>query len=107
MAPKHHTQPTANEWMQAKNLMPHINTHESGLQGALVPDSLEDCDHIAVVYDKGETPPKITIHEVSGFVHTVCANGIAVAVVARTTGPAPHADDVLLVERSLSGAPQA
>lgn len=91
--------PTPNDWMQAKSLMPATESHQAGLQGALVPDRLKDCDHIAVVYNKGDTPPEITIQQVSGSVHTVCADGIAVAVVARATGPAPKVDDVLLVER--------
>ncbi len=68
--------------------------------GALVPDTQHDCDQIAVVYDKGQRPPKITIRRVSGSVHTVLADGVAVAVVARASGPAPSAKDVLLVERS-------
>ena len=63
-------------------------------------DLLHDCDQVAVVYDKGQTPPEITIMQVSGFVHTVLADGIAVAVVACTSGPAPSAENVLLVERS-------
>ena len=100
MCAKPHHRPTANEWMEAKSLMSCLNAGEAGLQGALVPDSLQDSDHIAVVYDKGETPPEITILQVSGTVHTVCANGVAVAVVARTTGPVLEVDDVLLVERS-------
>ena len=72
---------------------------DAGPQGALVSDSLQDWDHIAVVYDKGNTPPEITIRQVSGTVHTVLADGVAVAVVARATGPAPTVEDVLLVER--------
>ena len=44
------------EWAKAKSLMPAQAKCERGLQGALVPDSSEDMDHIAVVYDKGETP---------------------------------------------------
>ena len=90
---------TALDWMEAKSLLPCVSAFEPGLHGALVPDSYDENDHIAVVFNKGETPPEITIHEVSGSVHTVCANGIAIAVVASATGPAPSADDVLLVER--------
>ena len=88
------------DWSCAASLMPVAAPAEAGPQGALVLDTLHDCDQIAVVYDKGENPPEITIREVSGSVHTVLANGIAVAVVARATGPAPTVDDVLLVERS-------
>tara|TARA_R110002072_G_scaffold261831_7_gene420617 strand:- start:1289 stop:1639 length:351 start_codon:yes stop_codon:yes gene_type:complete len=72
----------------------------TGPQGALVPDTLHDCDQIAVVYDKGQRPPEITIARVSGTVHTVLADGVAVAVVARANGPAPSVADILLVERS-------
>ena len=89
------------EWGSAASLMPLTAPRQRGLQGALVADTLHDCDQIAVVYDKGETPPEITIRQVSGSVHTVLANGIAVAVVARASGPAPTAEEVLLVERSV------
>ncbi|NNE53303.1 MAG: hypothetical protein HKN30_13005 [Sulfitobacter sp.] len=68
-------------------------------QGALVPDTAQDCDQVAVVYNKGDTPPKITVEETDGPVQTVRANGIAVAIVARAFGPAISPDDVLLVER--------
>lgn len=71
----------------------------TGPQGALVPDTLHNCDQIAVVYDKGQRPPEITIVRVSGMVHTVLADGVAVAVVARANGPAPSAANILLVER--------
>ncbi len=86
-------------WEHAASLSPQAAEAETTPQGALVPDLLHDCDQIAVVYDKGRTPPEITIKQVSGFVHTVLADGIAVAVVARASGPAPSAEDVLLVER--------
>lgn len=46
------------EWAKAKSLMPAQAKCERGLQSALVPDSSEDMDHIAVVYDKGETLPR-------------------------------------------------
>lgn len=87
-------------WENAASLMSVGAVSEHAPQGALVPDTLHDCDQIAVVYDKGQTPPEITIRQVSGYVHTVLADGVAVAVVARTSGPAPAAEDVLLVERS-------
>jgi len=87
-------------WDHAASLMPVGAASERTPQGALVPDMLHDCDQIAVVYDKGQTPPEITITQVSGSVHTVLADGIAVAVVARASGPAPSVEDVLLVERS-------
>ena len=94
-------QQSCYEWGNAKGLMSAHAPSERGPQGALVPDSQHNCDHIAVVYDKGENPPEITITQVSGMVHTVHANGVAVAVVARSTGEAPSASDVLLVERSI------
>jgi len=73
--------------------------YEKGPKGALVPDRTGETDHVAVVYDQGETPPEITIRHNSKTVHTVLANGIAVAVVARAYGKAPSVSDVLLVER--------
>ncbi|MCZ4367164.1 hypothetical protein [Sulfitobacter dubius] len=87
-------------WDCATGLTPAKASEIPGPQGALVPDTLHDCDQIAVVYDKGQTPPRITIAQVSNSVHTVLADGVAVAVVARANGPAPSASDVLLVERS-------
>ncbi len=95
------SRPSPRDWMEAYGLLPCARDPQDGPQCALVPDSVEDNDHIAVVYDKGDTPPEITIHEVSGSVHTVFANGVAVAVVASANGPAPRVDDVLLVERAL------
>jgi len=91
--------PTQYEWSQAKGLLPAQAVCEKGPTGALVPDRTGRRDHIAVVYDKGETPPEITIRQVSGTVHTVLADGVAVAVVARASGTAPCVADVLLVER--------
>jgi hypothetical protein len=91
--------PTSYEWSEAKSLMPLHADCEKGPKGALVPDRTGEIDHIAVVYDQGETPPEITIRHISKTVHTVLANGIAVAVVARAYGKAPSASDVLLVER--------
>ncbi len=89
------------QWAQAKSLMPLAAQCEKGPQGALVPDTETDCDHIAVVYDRGDTPPKITIKQISGSVHSVLANGVAVAIVARSSGKALSVSDVLLVERSV------
>jgi hypothetical protein len=91
--------PSQFRWEQAPSLMPVGAASERSPQGALVPDTLHDCDQIAVVYNKGQTPPEITIRQVSGHVHTVLADGVAVAVVARASGPAPAVEDVLLVER--------
>jgi len=99
MAPSQYNLTKRYEWSEAKSLMPLAAEFETGPQGALVPDCKGGTDHIAVVYDEGDTPPEITIAHVSGTVHTVLANGIAVAVVARATGDAPTPSDVLLVKR--------
>lgn len=66
-----------------------------------MPDSLQNCDQVAVVYDKGQPPPRITVKQVSGSVHTVLADGVAVAIVASASRPTLNPDDVLLVERSV------
>ena len=100
MVTKSHPRPTASDWHSAKGLLPCARQIEKGLHGALIPAGHQDSDHIAVVYDKGDTPPEITIEAVSGSVHKVLADGIAIAVVASATGPAPNVNDVLLVERS-------
>ncbi len=90
----------ALRWENAAGLTHSSKTNQATPQGAFVPDTMHDCDQVAVVYNKGDNPPEITIREVSGSVHTVLANGVAVAVIARASGPALSADDVLLVERS-------
>lgn len=88
-------------WDRATSMRSTKAFGEQPLQCALVPDTVHDCDQVAVVYNKGDAPPEITIREISGFVHTVLADGVAVAVIARASGPVPRADDVLLVERSV------
>lgn len=103
MSPTPQNAPAHYQWSEAKSLMPMQAQCEKGPQGALVPDQTGEIDHIAVVYDQGDTPPEITIKQVSGSVHTVLADGVAVAVVARTTGRAPSVSDVLLVERRVHG----
>ncbi|MBW4707995.1 hypothetical protein KX928_09365 [Roseobacter sp. YSTF-M11] len=82
--------------------MPLPADWSTGPEGALIPDDGTAEDKIAVVYDKGEAPPTITITDVSGSVQTVHANGIAVAIVACADGPRLTVDDVLLVERFVS-----
>lgn len=101
MAPTVHETPARYEWSKAKSLLPSKAYCERGLKGALIPDAKGEIDHIAVVYDEGETPPEITIKEISGSVHTVMANGIAVAVVANAHGKVPNVSDVVLVERRI------
>ncbi|MDF3413969.1 hypothetical protein HKX54_05850 [Sulfitobacter sp. M57] len=91
----------ALRWENATGLMSAKQNSPLAPQGAFVPDTMHDCDQVAVVYNKGETPPEITIKQVSGSVHTVLADGVAVAVIARAAGPAVCAEDVLLVERSI------
>ncbi|MFD2738660.1 hypothetical protein ACFSUD_03665 [Sulfitobacter aestuarii] len=86
-------------WDRAAGLSSLADHAEALPQGALVPDTLHDCDQVAVVYAKGHCPPEITICSLSRSVHQVLADGIAVAVIARA-GPAPCVEDVLLVERS-------
>ncbi len=86
-------------WEKATGITPRPQSNEQSPQGALVPNTIHNYDQVAVVYDKGQTPPEITIREVSGSVHTVLADGVAVAVIARASGPAVSAEDVLLVER--------
>jgi hypothetical protein len=89
------------QWDNATSLTSKSAIRQHCPQGSLVPDTLHNCDQIAVVYDKGQTPPHITVTRVSGSVHTVLADGIAVAVVASASRPTLNADDVLLVERSI------
>lgn len=95
------------KWSCAKGLMPRHCEAGAGPQCALVPDVEDEHDYIAVVYDAGEAPPEITVKQVSGMVHTILANGIAVAVIAKATGKAPTPSDVLLVERSVGTRPHA
>jgi hypothetical protein len=71
--------------------------------GAMLSGDPADKGKIAVVYNRGESPPEITIHDAGGPVQTVMANGVAVAIVARADGPPLTGSDVLLVERF--GAP--
>ncbi|WP_300055611.1 hypothetical protein [uncultured Roseobacter sp.] len=70
-----------------------------GPEGALIPDACAEDDTIAVVYDHGAAPPKITITAVSEGIQTVHADGVAVAIVACAGGPKLTEHDVLLVER--------
>ena len=93
--------PTRYNWAGATGLAPALRENEDVPQGALVPDMARDCDQVAVVYNKGETPPEITVKEISSSVQTVLADGVAVAVIASAFGPTISPDDVLLVERCL------
>jgi hypothetical protein len=68
-------------------------------EGALISVEAEGQERIAVVYEYGETPPEITITQTNGHTQTVCANGVAIAIVACTGGPRLSVNDVVLVER--------
>lgn len=83
--------------------MPLTSSWSNGPEGALIQDEQADEDRIAVVYDSGETPPEITITETAGSIQTICANGVAVAIIACADGPRLTVDDILLVERYVSG----
>lgn len=86
----------------AQGMMPVGAIYQKGPQGALIPNGKQKHDQVAVIYDKGETPPTITVKQISGSVHTILADGIAVAVVARSTGKALCAKDVVLIERGIT-----
>ncbi|MDF1728011.1 MAG: hypothetical protein P1U53_09700 [Sulfitobacter sp.] len=94
-------QPNRYHWAGATALAHHTYAREDAPQVALVPDTAHDCDQVAVVYNRGETPPEITVEETAGSVQTVLVNGVAVAVIARAFGPAVRPEDVLLVERHI------
>lgn len=79
--------------------MPVSQAWENGPEGALIQDEEDSEDKIAVVYDRGDNPPEITVSVQDNNVQTVRANGIAVAVVACVGGPRLTAADILLVER--------
>ena len=72
-------------------------------EGALLQDAEDAADTIAVVYTKGQTPPEITISHVSDTLQMVLADGVAVAIVASHYGARLKPQDVLLVERFVSG----
>lgn len=87
-------------WDQAAGLIDRSAGKQEPLpKGVLVPDTQTKRDKVVVVYQQGSPPPEITVHEVSGTVCTVHADGVAVAVVARANGPDLTPEDVLLVER--------
>lgn len=68
-------------------------------EGALITGDTAEEGKIAVIYNRGDTPPEITITGNAGAVQTILANGMAVAVVARADGPQLTSEDVMLVER--------
>lgn len=82
--------------------LPLVPTCSKGPEGVFIPDENAADNKVAVIYDKGQTPPTITISDASACVQTIMANGIAVAVIACSTGPRLSSDDVLLVERFIA-----
>ena len=68
-------------------------------EGALISDESDGCNRLAVVYEHGDTPPEITITEPDGNVQVICADGVAVAIIACASGPMLSVSDVVLVER--------
>ena len=85
-------------WDQITGMRNLCAVSEALPKGILVPDRRTQRDKVAVVYENGETPPEITVKAISGWVSSVHADGVAVAVVARAYGPDLSAEDVLLVE---------
>ena len=79
--------------------MPMARGWDEMPEGAFIPVDEDDDDRIAVVYKSGDAPPEITIFETADNVQTVCANGVAVAVVAGCESPKLTVNDILLVER--------
>jgi hypothetical protein len=89
------------QWDNATSLKSVEALKQNCPQGSFVRDNHQNCDQIAVIYNKGQTPPHITVKKVSSSVQTVWADGVAVAVVACTSRPTLRPDDVLLIERSI------
>lgn len=87
-------------WDQAAGLPPYHTSSDSPL-GALVPDAVQECDQVAVIYDPAQGAPKITVQTAAACVQTVLADGIAVAVIASASAPALSPEDVLLVARAI------
>ena len=88
-------------WQEATNMLADSDAQLRHPQGALVESKERDQDFVAVVYNKGDMPPEISIQSLCENVHTVIADGVAVAVVARADAPPPKVQDVLLVERAI------
>jgi hypothetical protein len=86
-------------WNFSTGLPPLHDQGKRCPQGMLLHDRETEDDRVAVVYKRGHPPPKITIDRISSNVHTVRADGVAVAVVARAGGPVVSIDEVLLVEQ--------
>lgn len=68
-------------------------------QAAVMGGNTPEEGRIAVIYNRGERPPEITVTQQAAQVQTVHANGVAVAIVAKAEGAEITARDILLVER--------
>lgn len=86
-------------WDKAAGMPPSHIASDAPL-GALVPAPDQACDQVAVVYDKLQGPPEITVRKAANCVQTVLADGVAVAVIASASAPMLTPEDVLLVERA-------
>ena len=95
------TRDTGLEWETATSLTSKDAREQIAPMGSLVHDSRHNCDQVAVVYNKGQTPPRITVTQISRSVHTIHADGVAVAIIAGASRPTLDPADVLLVERSV------
>ncbi|MEP1614331.1 MAG: hypothetical protein ABJL72_20725 [Roseobacter sp.] len=89
----------------AYNAVPHGYSPTSAREGAMIAENTYEQGKIAVVYNRGETPPEITITRGKGLVQTVHANGVAIAIVAQARGDGISTNDVVLVERFLQSTP--
>lgn len=88
------------DWRRITGMRGTAPAHSDLPHGILVPDTRNQRDRVAVVYAKGHPPPEITVEAISGTVTSVLADGVAVAVIARASGPDLSPEDVLLVERA-------
>lgn len=79
--------------------MPVASFYGRAPEGAILPDARHDADTIAVVYAKGDTPPRITVSQMEGNLQMVLADGVAVAIVSNRPDRRLAPEDVLLVER--------
>ena len=95
------TRDTGLEWETATSLTSKDAREQIAPMGSLVHASRHNCDQVAVVYNKGQTPPHITVTQISRSVHTIHADGVAVAIIAGASRPTLDPADVLLVERSV------
>ncbi|MFK7745437.1 MAG: hypothetical protein AB8B47_10310 [Roseobacter sp.] len=91
-------------WDGLARQIPLTQQCSKGPEGALLSNEKSEEDKIAVIYDRGNTPPEITVKQTAGHVQTVMADGVAIAIVACAGGPPLTAQDVVLVERFVTAA---